>query len=497
MVADVTFEESTGIITVTRKNGSSFTIDTKLEKIAINFTYDKDTQQIILTLVDGTKQYIDLSALITQYEFLDSDTITFVVQSDGSIKAEVLDGSITERKLQPNYLAQIKVETAKSESYMNNASQSAKSSSDSANMSKSYAVGGTGTREGEDTDNAKYYYQQAKNTDVGQLRQDVDEINRNLDNLSYNDYAGGKNLFNKDTVLIGYGLHAQTGNAGQAANLNCSDYIKVEPNTTYTRSESGSTTTIVYDSSKKYISELGYSLTFTIPSNGAYIRFNITGDYLNNYSDIQFVKGTTITQNVPYIMSNKQITEEINEQNASLKTQIDRFNNLLIPPDSVTKQGCTHTVQSDGSLVVNGTPNAQYNNHNEYLLNVKKDVIYYLTVINRLDNTAAYIYKNAFEGLTISEDNGNTIFTSDRDQTIKVRVGVNYGNSYTDTVIYPCVTIIDFAKEYIPCIGGKSYSQSINELKNDLSKINVDSIYMSNGELKIKVDGTTFTFTPS
>ena len=31
-------------------------------------------------------------------------------------------------------------------------------------LSKSYAVGGTGTREGENTDNAKYYYEQAKAT---------------------------------------------------------------------------------------------------------------------------------------------------------------------------------------------------------------------------------------------------------------------------------------------------------------------------------------------
>lgn len=223
LIANVEFDESTGIITVTRKNGSSFTIDTKLEKIAINFTYDKDTQQFILTLVDGTKQYIDLSALITQYEFLDSDTITFVVQSNGSIKAEVLDGSITENKLQPNYLAQIKVETAKSESYMNNASQSAKSSSDSANMSKSYAVGGTGTREGEDTDNAKYYYQQAKSTDVGKLRQDVDEINRNLENQTlfstypfikgyYRTYDGVLTLVNDSQWKI-YTVKTTTGSS--------------------------------------------------------------------------------------------------------------------------------------------------------------------------------------------------------------------------------------------------------------------------------------------
>lgn len=34
---------------------------------------------------------------------------------------------------------------------------------DYSQKSKSYAVGGTGTREGEDTDNSKYYYEQAKN----------------------------------------------------------------------------------------------------------------------------------------------------------------------------------------------------------------------------------------------------------------------------------------------------------------------------------------------
>ena len=176
LVADVSFVESTGIITVTKKNGSVITIDTKMEKIAVNFDYNSDTQQIILTLIDGTKKYIDLSALITQYEFLNSDTITFVVQADGKIKAEVLDGSITESKLQPNYLAQIKVETAKSQIYMNNAIQSA-------TQAKSYAVGGTGTRENEDIDNAMYYYEQAKKTDIGQISLKVDEINSNLNEL--------------------------------------------------------------------------------------------------------------------------------------------------------------------------------------------------------------------------------------------------------------------------------------------------------------------------
>ncbi len=258
LVADVTFEESTGIITITKKNGSKITIDTQMEKIAINFDYNPITQQIILTLIDGTKQYIDLSALITQYEFHDSDTVAFYIDKDGKVSAIVKEGSIEEKHLEPNYLAKIKVEVAKAESSQQvaamseinakasenaakasetaaktsetnakasetaaaksataaaisetnakasetsasqsaatatseaaSASQSAstaidkatiatqkateiigkaESAADSATKAQSYAVGGTGSREGEDFDNAKYYYQQAKDISEG------------------------------------------------------------------------------------------------------------------------------------------------------------------------------------------------------------------------------------------------------------------------------------------------------------------------------------------
>lgn len=258
LVADVTFEESTGIITITKKNGSKITIDTQMEKIAINFVYNPTTQQIILTLIDGTKQYIDLSALITQYEFLDSDTVAFYIDKDGKVSAIVKEGSIEEKHLEPNYLAKIKVEVAKAESSQQAAAKSeanakasenaakasetaaktsetnakasetaaaksataaeasesnakvsetsasqsaatatseaasasqsastatdkatiatqkateiigkAESAADSATKAQSYAVGGTGSREGEDSDNAKYYYEQSKDVSEG------------------------------------------------------------------------------------------------------------------------------------------------------------------------------------------------------------------------------------------------------------------------------------------------------------------------------------------
>lgn len=160
LVSDVTFEESTGIITITKKNGSKVTIDTQMGKIAVNFDYDPVTEQIILTLIDGTKQYIDLSALITQYEFLDTDTVAFTIGTDGKVSAIVKEGSIEEKHLEPNYLAKIKVEAAKAETSRADAAASA-------TKAESYAVGGTGSREGENSDNAKYYYQQAKDVSEG------------------------------------------------------------------------------------------------------------------------------------------------------------------------------------------------------------------------------------------------------------------------------------------------------------------------------------------
>lgn len=164
MVKDVSYDESTGIFTVKYLNGATYFLDTKLEKLAVNFSYDASAQQLIITLDDGTVQNVDLSALITQYEFLDTDTMAFSIDSAGKVSAIVKDGSITEDKLQPNYLADIKVEVSKAQASEKGAATSEKNAASSAKKAESFAHGGTGIREGEDTDNAKYYSEQAKAT---------------------------------------------------------------------------------------------------------------------------------------------------------------------------------------------------------------------------------------------------------------------------------------------------------------------------------------------
>jgi hypothetical protein len=138
LVKEILWDESNGTLTVVKMNGSKAVIDTKLEKLAVNFKYNPQTQQLVITLDDGTVQNVDLSSLITEYEFLDSDTIAFEI-TDGKVKAIVKNGSITEDKLQPNFLADIKVESAKAVASAKNAGESETNAAKSATDAKDSA----------------------------------------------------------------------------------------------------------------------------------------------------------------------------------------------------------------------------------------------------------------------------------------------------------------------------------------------------------------------
>lgn len=138
LVEEILWDESNGTLTVVKMNGSQAMIDTKLEKLAVNFAYDSQKQQLIITLDDGTVQNVDLSALITQYEFLDSNTIAFEI-AGGKVNAIVKNGSITEDMLKPNFLADVKVEAEKAKASASAADASEKESTVQANLSKEYA----------------------------------------------------------------------------------------------------------------------------------------------------------------------------------------------------------------------------------------------------------------------------------------------------------------------------------------------------------------------
>lgn len=139
LVKEILWDESNGTLTIVKMNGSQAMIDTKLEKLAVNFAYDSQKQKLIITLDDGTTQNVDLSALITQYEFIDSNTIAFEISSDGKVSAIVKEGSIQEKHLRPDYLADIKVESAKAVASAKSAGESETKAAKSATDAKDSA----------------------------------------------------------------------------------------------------------------------------------------------------------------------------------------------------------------------------------------------------------------------------------------------------------------------------------------------------------------------
>lgn len=177
-VARLDFDDETGILTIYYKNGLTDTIDTGLAKLTMNWDYDNDPasehyQDLVLEMADGTYKYVDLSALINNHEFADTSTINITI-TNGVVSADVIDGSITDQKLETNYLANITTQAnhaaqaasaaAISES---NASDSADDSEDSALVSEGWAVGkqnGVDVEVGSDyfENNSKYYKEQAE-----------------------------------------------------------------------------------------------------------------------------------------------------------------------------------------------------------------------------------------------------------------------------------------------------------------------------------------------
>ena len=112
LIQTISVDDETGVITITKQNGQTQTIQTTLNKIAINFSYDYVTQHIILTLNDGTEAEIDISSLIQNNEFDTTDTIDMTVDAEGHVKANIVLGSITDEMLRNDYLADIQLAEA-------------------------------------------------------------------------------------------------------------------------------------------------------------------------------------------------------------------------------------------------------------------------------------------------------------------------------------------------------------------------------------------------
>ena len=169
---DFAMDDTTGVMTFTRFDGSKVEHDSAVEKIALNCYLEDDN--FVLELADGTKQKVSLSKFIDTYEFSSTDTIRITVNGK-NISAEIPDGKITLAKLEPTIMSTIRQYTLDAQTAQGVSEQAAgtaqgwaiggtgfedNNAKHYASRSQRYAVGGV--EEGDTEDNAKYYCQQAQ-----------------------------------------------------------------------------------------------------------------------------------------------------------------------------------------------------------------------------------------------------------------------------------------------------------------------------------------------
>lgn len=167
LIRDISVDDETGEITVTRENGTELVIQTTLNKIAINFAYDYNTQEIVLTLNDGSEARIDISSLIQNNEFANTETIQLNVSQAGIVTGNIVLHSITDEHLRQDYLADIRLAEANADRYQ-------MASEDFSLDSEAWAKGTRASEpvgQGTDgyQDNAKYFKQRSEAWATGQI----------------------------------------------------------------------------------------------------------------------------------------------------------------------------------------------------------------------------------------------------------------------------------------------------------------------------------------
>lgn len=133
VIKSVSIDDETGVLTFVRYDDTTFTVDTKLEKVVTNWTYDKATQSLVLTLADKTTVSVPLSDFITETEVADTTTVALTLV-DHKLTANVVGHSIGDDQMQTGYLTDC--QTAR-----NGASTAATNANTNRLVAEGYAVG--------------------------------------------------------------------------------------------------------------------------------------------------------------------------------------------------------------------------------------------------------------------------------------------------------------------------------------------------------------------
>lgn len=385
-IADWTMDETTGVITITKYNGEKVIFDLNIEKIPVGFSMSDDGI-ITMTTEDGTQFTADIGSMIPVLTFEDSATIAVSVTGNGKNKTysfSIKTGSVTDDMMQPNYLADIRVESA-------NASAYAQSANAKSVLAESYAVGGTGTREGEDTDNAKYYMEQAKQqtggipTKVSELENDAGYITKSTSDLT--NYYNKTDVDKKIDAIPKMDLTNYLTKTGDGSNLTAS----FEEATTLEELTTGEKLSSIFGKLKLAVKNLKSLIS-------------IIGT-----TDISAIGDGTITGGLSDVNSKLETKEEfVNEG-----TIVSKTGNHVTLNGSQYIQSVTYTIPGWGMLKI-GTISNQY---------VPSRALAFYTQVRSSDTSRIY-----YIGIIISTNGDISLYNAASDVEITFsQIGFSFG----------------------------------------------------------------------
>lgn len=460
LVKNVTFNETTGVFTIEKLSGSKITINTALEKISTNFQFNPTTQKLVLTLIDGTVQEIDLSALITQYEFLESDTITFEIDANGKVKANILNGSITGEKLEPNYLANVTLQAKNAKTSADNAKTSeelayqyaeeARESASQTAKSDAKNITYDNTESGLSATNVKDALDEVAQGSVSAITTDTTITDSTNAPLIYGKFKG----YTKQQMYSGKNKSSVGSLTGTPSENIPIDYLT--NGTTYTLScvltstDTDSSLCGVYrrtTSSETFlvneVRNTRVSITFTKATEDSFIRIYAGAGYSASIgdtitiSDIQIEEGTTATPYEPYVggiaSPNPDYPQEINGLAKDGAIEVKTTGNNLCDVGSISN---TISVKIPIDHLINGET---------YMLSCK------ITSTDTDNNKCAIYQKNSFISHYVRDSRVSVKFIKNADN-ITIYASVDYENSRNDTVTVTDIQIEkgEVATEYEP-----------------------------------------------
>lgn len=98
-IKNVSYNSTTGVLTFTKHDNTTITVDLPVEEIVTRGYYDSLTQDLVLVLASGQEIRIPASGLIDDYTGTTSATIQVVVSANNEITCNIVSGSISKTLL--------------------------------------------------------------------------------------------------------------------------------------------------------------------------------------------------------------------------------------------------------------------------------------------------------------------------------------------------------------------------------------------------------------